>query len=142
MRKKSLLDFAVAEYLIEVVDILCEHEDLNRSQFFRRAFDAYQPLRSAIDEFEKECCSPRRSSKTFNDKRRNDEGRRWRGLYQSMDMFYRGYYIQAPSSHSLWRSYMVYIPSCSDYDRSARRREVRRYQLHRTNRSMPYTIAC
>jgi hypothetical protein len=46
--------FRVAEYLIEVVDILCEHEDLNRSQFFRRAFDAYQPLRSAIDEFEKE----------------------------------------------------------------------------------------
>jgi len=46
--------FRVSEFLVEIVDILCKHEDLNRSQFFRRALDSYEPLRSAIAVFEKE----------------------------------------------------------------------------------------
>jgi len=57
VEKEVTVGFRVAEYLIEIVDILCEHEDLNRSQFLRRALDAYEPLRDAIDEFEKEMLS-------------------------------------------------------------------------------------
>jgi len=57
VEKEVTVGFRVAEYLIEIVDILCEHEDLNRSQFLRRALDAYEPLRSAIAEFEREMLS-------------------------------------------------------------------------------------
>ena len=46
--------FRVPEYLIEIVDIICKSEDLNRSQFLRRALDAYEPMRSAIAEFDRE----------------------------------------------------------------------------------------
>ena len=52
--KEVTVGFRVPEYLIEIVDILCDYEDLNRSQFFRRALDAYEPMRSAIAEFERE----------------------------------------------------------------------------------------
>jgi hypothetical protein len=55
--KEITVGFRVPEYLIEIVDILCENEDLNRSQFFRRALDAYKPLRSAMSEFEREMAS-------------------------------------------------------------------------------------
>jgi len=44
--------FRVPQVLVEIIDILCRSEDLNRSQFFRRALDSYEPLRSAIVEFE------------------------------------------------------------------------------------------
>jgi hypothetical protein len=52
--KEVTVGFRVPEYVIDVVDILCKSEDLNRSQFFRRALDAYEPMRNAIAEFEKE----------------------------------------------------------------------------------------
>ena len=39
--------------IVEIIDILCQSEDLNRSQFFRRALDSYEPMRSAIAEFER-----------------------------------------------------------------------------------------
>jgi hypothetical protein len=51
--KEITVGFLVSEYLIEIVDILCKQEDLNRSQFLRRALDSYEPMRSAIAEFEK-----------------------------------------------------------------------------------------
>jgi hypothetical protein len=50
--KEVTVGFRVPEYVIDVVDILCRSEDLNRSQFIRRALDAYEPLRSAMSEFE------------------------------------------------------------------------------------------
>jgi hypothetical protein len=52
--KEVTVGFRVSEYLIEIVDILCRSDDLNRSQFFRRALDSYEPLRSAMSEFERE----------------------------------------------------------------------------------------
>ena len=57
--KESLEDevtvgFRVPKSTVEIVDILCNCEDLNRSPFFRRALDAYEPMRGAIAEFEKE----------------------------------------------------------------------------------------
>jgi hypothetical protein len=57
VEREVTVGFRVAEYLVEVVDILCKSEDLNRSQFLRRALDSYEPMRSAIDEFEKEMLS-------------------------------------------------------------------------------------
>ena len=59
--KQVTVGFRAPEYLIDIVDILCEHEDLNRSQFFRRALDSYEPLRSAMSEFDKEIQSDRAS---------------------------------------------------------------------------------
>ena len=50
--REVTVGFRVPEYLIDIVDILCKQEDLNRSRFFRRALDAYEPMRSAIAEFE------------------------------------------------------------------------------------------
>jgi hypothetical protein len=50
--KEVTVGFRVPEYLIEIVDIICQSEDLNRSQFFRRALDTYEPMRSAIAEFD------------------------------------------------------------------------------------------
>jgi hypothetical protein len=52
--KEVTVGFRAPEYLIDIVDILCKQEDLNRSQFFRRALDSYEPMRSAIAEFEQE----------------------------------------------------------------------------------------
>jgi hypothetical protein len=34
--------FRVREYVVGIIDILCDSEDLNRSQFFRRALDSYE----------------------------------------------------------------------------------------------------
>jgi Ribbon-helix-helix protein, copG family len=47
--------FRVPDYFLEIVDTLCDNEDLNRSQIFRRALQAYEPLRVIIDDFEKSC---------------------------------------------------------------------------------------
>jgi hypothetical protein len=55
--KDITVGFRVSEYLIEIVDILCKNEDLNRGQFFRRALDAYEPVRSAMAEFDAEMAS-------------------------------------------------------------------------------------
>lgn len=44
--KEVTVGFRMQEYLVAIVDILCEQEDLNRSQFFRRALDAYEPMRN------------------------------------------------------------------------------------------------
>ena len=55
--REVTVGFRVPEYLIDIVDILCKQEDLNRSQFFRRALDAYEPMRSAIAEFEADIAS-------------------------------------------------------------------------------------
>ena len=59
--KEVTVGFRAPEYLIDIVDILRKHEDLNRSQFFRRALDFYEPLRNAIAEFDKEIQSARAS---------------------------------------------------------------------------------
>jgi len=52
--KEMTVGFRLPQYVVELIDILCKAEDLNRSQFLRRALDAYEPLRGAIDEFQKE----------------------------------------------------------------------------------------
>jgi hypothetical protein len=54
VEREVTVGFRVPEYLIDIVDILCKQEDLNRSQFFRRALDSYEPMRSAIAEFDRE----------------------------------------------------------------------------------------
>lgn len=46
--------FRLPQYVVELIDIICRSEDLNRSQLLRRALDAYEPLRWAIAEFEAE----------------------------------------------------------------------------------------
>jgi hypothetical protein len=53
-KREVTVGFRVPEYLIDIVEILCKQEDLNRSQFFRRALDSYEPMRSAIAEFGRE----------------------------------------------------------------------------------------
>ena len=55
--KETTLGFRLPQYVVELIDILCRSEDLNRSQFLRRALDAYEPMRSAIAEFEREVAS-------------------------------------------------------------------------------------
>ena len=40
VEREVTVGFRVPEYLIDIVDILCKQEDLNRSQFFRRALDS------------------------------------------------------------------------------------------------------
>ena len=50
--REVTVGFRVPEYLIDIVDILCKQEDLNRSEFLRRALGAYEPMRSAIAEFD------------------------------------------------------------------------------------------
>ena len=52
--REVTVGFRVPEYVIDIVDILCKQDDLNRSQFFRRALDSYEPMRSAIAEFDRE----------------------------------------------------------------------------------------
>ena len=50
--KEVTVGFRMPQFWCEIIDILCRSEDLNRSQFFRRALDAYEPMRSAVAEFE------------------------------------------------------------------------------------------
>jgi Arc/MetJ-type ribon-helix-helix transcriptional regulator len=52
--KEATVGFRLPQYVVELIDILCKQEDLNRSQFLRRALDAYEPMRDAIGEFEQE----------------------------------------------------------------------------------------
>lgn len=52
--KEMTVGFRLPQYVVELIDILCRSEDLNRSQFLRRALDAYEPMRSALAEFEAE----------------------------------------------------------------------------------------
>ena len=55
--KEVTVGFRMPRFWCEIIDILCRSEDLNRSQFIRRALDAYEPMRSAIAEFEREMLS-------------------------------------------------------------------------------------
>ena len=52
--KEMTVGFRLPQYVVELIDILCRSEDLNRSQFLRRALDSYEPMRDAIAEFEAE----------------------------------------------------------------------------------------
>jgi Ribbon-helix-helix protein, copG family len=52
--KEATVGFRLPQYVVELIDILCRSEDLNRSQFLRRALDAYEPMRDAIGEFDRE----------------------------------------------------------------------------------------
>jgi hypothetical protein len=52
--KQVTVGFRMPQVWCEIIDILCRSDDLNRSQFFRRALDAYEPMRTAIAEFERE----------------------------------------------------------------------------------------
>jgi hypothetical protein len=51
---EKTVGFRLPQYVVELIDILCCSEDLNRSQFLRRALGSYEPMRTAIDEFEAE----------------------------------------------------------------------------------------
>ena len=52
--KEVTVGFRMPQVWCEIIDILCRSEDLNRSQFLRRALDSYEPMRDAIAEFERE----------------------------------------------------------------------------------------
>jgi hypothetical protein len=52
--KETTVGFRLPQYVVALIDILCKQEDLNRSQFLRRALDAYEPLRGAIAEFDQQ----------------------------------------------------------------------------------------
>ena len=55
--KEMTVGFRLPQYVVELIDILCRSEDLNRSQFLRRALESYEPLRSALADFEREMLS-------------------------------------------------------------------------------------
>ena len=52
--KEATVGFRLPQYVVELIDILCRSDDLNRSQFLRRALDSYEPMREAIGEFDRE----------------------------------------------------------------------------------------
>ena len=40
--------FCVPEYLMDIIDVLCEQEDVNRVEFSRRDWRSYEQMRSVI----------------------------------------------------------------------------------------------
>jgi hypothetical protein len=63
--KEVTVGFRLPQYVVEIIDILCRSEDLNRSQFFRRALVSYEALRSAIAEFERAMLSAEEKQQDF-----------------------------------------------------------------------------
>jgi hypothetical protein len=53
VEKELTVGFRVLDCLIDIVDVLCKRQDLNRRQCFRRALESYEPMRSVLAEFER-----------------------------------------------------------------------------------------
>ena len=52
--KEMTVGFRLPQYVVELIDILCRSEDLNRKLISSKSFGSYEPLRSALADFERE----------------------------------------------------------------------------------------
>jgi hypothetical protein len=57
VKKEVKVGFRLPWYLLTIVDVLCELEEVNRSKFLRQALESYKPVKECIDDLASEISS-------------------------------------------------------------------------------------
>jgi metal-responsive CopG/Arc/MetJ family transcriptional regulator len=54
VKKDVRVGFRLPWHLLTIVDVLCELDEVNRSQFLRQALESYKPVKECMDDLASE----------------------------------------------------------------------------------------